>query len=203
MPTSNPRSLHHQRYLQRSDTTATSSAASLFFVRSFSEFFAPFSRLTPPPPSSHHLTTSLSPSPTYPHHHPSSNSTKTMSPTTPTSLRNPLHFPSFTACPLFANLDLNYYHTLDGTNYQQSRHWCFLGEVLEVEYSLRLRLVVRDITGIQIVVAFYLNDNFAKQPRGVRVGDTIAVLYANQWGFMDGTVGFRIENAVVVQVCLL
>ena len=124
-----------------------------------------------------------------------------MSSNPPTSFRNPLYFPSFTACPSEDVLDLGFYHATDETFYKPIRHWCLLAEIISVEHFLRLRLVVKDNFGQQAIVAFYL-DNDAELPRNVKRGDTIAVLYANQHRFLDGTVGLRIEGASVVQVCV-
>lgn len=121
-----------------------------------------------------------------------------MTSTAPISLRNPVHFPFFDACPSEYGVDPNFYSNTEGVYYQPSRHWCLLASVLEVIHFVRLRLVAQDATGKRINIAFYLESGV---PPNVKVGDTIAVLYAPQHHFLDGTAGVRVEEGDEVLVC--
>ena len=118
----------------------------------------------------------------------------------PANLRNARHFPTFDACPNEDVLDFDYYRSTGGSMFHPSRHWCLLAEIVEVMYFFRLRLTVKDRSGKTFPVAFYLEDD-STAPIQCRVGDTIAILYANQHGFLDMTVGIRQEEMCTVKVC--
>jgi hypothetical protein len=136
-----------------------------------------------------------------------------------TSLRDPLPFPSFESCPHENYVSQPYFRLQRGV-YTASRHWCFLGEITDTTTMIRLRLWVRDKDGESMIpIAFHLD---AGKGSGFRVimpddvevknihpnlpdqlikkGNTIAVLYAQQHNFFDGTIGLRIEDADFVQV---
>ena len=84
-----------------------------------------------------------------------------MSTDTPISLRDPLYFPSFSACPPDSSLINEYYKTTDGESFQPSRHWCLLAEVLKVERFVRLRFIAQDLAGGRIVIALHAEDGVA------------------------------------------
>ena len=84
-------------------------------------------------------------------------------------------------------------------------HWCFAGEIKEVEMMLRLRLIVKDANGPgDIVVAYYLDDDkqdeVAKLFKQCKEGYTIFILDAMHHYFLDGTFGFRLEDTTTTKV---
>lgn len=131
------------------------------------------------------------------------------------SLRNPLAFPSFTACP----------HEYTSTDRQcgspPTRHWCFLGEIESISGIGRLCLDVKDKENNTIRIYFYLDrlpsdvvelafghtgilyPEHPNIPRHlIRKGNTIAVLYAEQHPWKEEPLtGIRIEDGDTVQVC--
>ena len=88
------------------------------------------------------------------------------------------------------------------------KHWCFLAEVIDVEYILRLRLVVQDKSGTTVPIAFHTEGRGTEFASEVQPGQTVAVLYALQHGFLDFTTGIRLEHCREIKVrpsslCLL
>jgi len=119
---------------------------------------------------------------------------------TSTNLQDEQAFRSFSECPHFDRED--------GV-YGPLRHWCYLGEITERVVFTRLCLTVKDKKGDKVIVSFYLDSdkpgifNFpvhrnVPEPLTNR-GNTIAILYAQQHNFLDGSIGFRIEDAEKVQ----
>jgi hypothetical protein len=120
--------------------------------------------------------------------------------TTPVDLRDERAFPTFGHLPSDEILDLNYFTSTDGSYFHPKRHWCLLAEITEVGYFLRLRLTVRDKSGAEIPVAFHVDNAVDLGPTPYQTGHTIAVLYAHQHGFLDGSVGIRQEDLNSIQV---
>jgi hypothetical protein len=134
-----------------------------------------------------------------------------------TSLRNPLAFPSFVACPHEYTLSSTYYHQRGSP---PIRHWCFLGEIENIFGIGRLGLDVKDKENNTIRIYFYLDrlpstvvevafkhtgilyPQHPNVPRHrIRKGNTIAVLYTEQHPWKEGSTGIRIEDGDTVQVC--
>jgi hypothetical protein len=97
-------------------------------------------------------------------------------------------------------------------------HWVFLAEIIE-DTTLRIpgmtmikggkskfsgigrpRYIVRDRSGREIPVAFYLDSDEEFNHKKYVVGHTFAGLYAEQHGFLDLTTGIRIESLTFVKV---
>ena len=134
-----------------------------------------------------------------------------------TNLRDEKAFPSFSQCPHENDIPYAYYRERGDGAYAPIRHWCFLGEISDRLVFNRLCLWVKDRKGEALTPAnFHLESrtfgrtftpgmsNFPVH-RNVpepltNKGNTIAILYAQQHNFMDGSVGFRIEDADLVQV---
>jgi hypothetical protein len=135
-----------------------------------------------------------------------------------TSLQDKQAFPPYTECPHENPLfDTYYYHERPDGVYAPTRHWCFLGEITSRMVFNRLCLRVKDDKGEEVSANFHLNSpeggfrvfepgmsNFPLHhnvPEAlVKEGNTIAILYAQRHLFMDGSIGFRIEDADLVQV---
>jgi len=110
-------------------------------------------------------------------------------------------FPSFENLPGDNDINMEYLGTLDGFHYSPVKHWCFLGEILEVEAILRLRLIVKDKAGHQLPIAFYTDERGEELDRALlRKGYTVSILYAEHHGFMDMTEGIRHEAQSNIKV---
>ncbi|EFQ31634.1 uncharacterized protein GLRG_06923 [Colletotrichum graminicola M1.001] len=98
--------------------------------------------------------------------------------------------------PFFDKLDSD--QGLGGTRFydEPNDHWCLLAQITEVERLLRVRLSAVDREGRPFVIAFYPAEKKAGDidVKRLRVGHTIAILYANQHFFLDGTDGVRVED---------
>lgn len=107
---------------------------------------------------------------------------------------NKTAFPAFHSCPYEDDINLTYYTSSDGFVFCPSRHWCLLGEIVDVSHFMRLRLEVKDRDGLVVPVAFYLDGNPAVDVNQYKVGYTVAILYAHQHPFLDLTTGVRLED---------
>ena len=129
---------------------------------------------------------------------------------TSTNLRDEKAFPSFRECPHENDIPYASYDESEEGVLVPIRHWCFLGEITERVVFTRLCLTVKDRRGDKITVSFYLDSQFGgvfdfpvhrNVPKSLtNKGNTIAILYAQQHDFVDGSIGFRIEDADQVQV---
>jgi hypothetical protein len=134
-----------------------------------------------------------------------------------TNLRDELAFPSFSYCPHENDIPYAYYRGRGDGVFAPKRHWCFLGEITDKLVFNRLCLRVKDRRGEVVPANFHLDQsrpfmriftpgmsNFPVHrnvPESLAdKGNTMAILYAQQHNFFDGTIGFRIEDADQVQV---
>ncbi|KAL8356723.1 hypothetical protein RB601_001843 [Gaeumannomyces tritici] len=116
-------------------------------------------------------------------------------------LRDEATFPSFNELPEENDLDLEFYESTNGFSYSPRKHWCFLAEIIDIENFLRLRLIVKDGAGHDAVVAFYTPDRGRElDPSCIRKGFTLAILYAEQHGFLDMSTGIRLEDPTVLKI---
>lgn len=105
------------------------------------------------------------------------------------NLRNRNTFPSFHALPVEGYL-----------SGRPRRHWCFLSEIKDLSWFVRLRLDVRDLEGVSVPVFFYTPDEGGAVVEDAEKGYTLAVFYAEQHHFMDGQLGIRVDDAACVKV---
>ncbi|POS79241.1 hypothetical protein DHEL01_v202364 [Diaporthe helianthi] len=81
-------------------------------------------------------------------------------------------------------------------------HHCFVAEIQHCDGFGRYRAIVKDREGSECVVAFYPDSyedsgfDFKKLKRG----RTLAIIDAAQHGFLDGTMGVRVEDMNIVKV---
>ncbi|KAK3290816.1 uncharacterized protein B0H64DRAFT_446639 [Chaetomium fimeti] len=116
-------------------------------------------------------------------------------------LRNDAMFPCFSALPWENALDLDFLESTDGFSYRPRKHWCFLAEIVDIEQFIRLKLVTKDKTGLEVPVAFHTPGRGDElDPLCVQKGFTLAVLYAEQHGFLDMTVGIRQEDLASLRI---
>ena len=117
------------------------------------------------------------------------------------NLRSEAAFPPFDDLPEEYDINLEFYESTDGFSFRPRKHWCFLAEIIEVMTFLRLRLIVKDKTDRTVPIHFYTEDRGLElDPSYVREGYTVAILYAEQHGFLDFSVGIRHENPTVIKV---
>lgn len=120
----------------------------------------------------------------------SGHTTASSAPNRSGNLRNRNTFPSFHALPSEGDL---FEHP--------RRHWCFLSEIKDLSWFVRLRLDVRDHAGVSVPVFFYSPDRGGAIVEDVKKGYTLAVFYAEQHQFMDGQLGLRVDDETSVKVC--
>lgn len=98
-------------------------------------------------------------------------------------------------------MDLGFFKSDDGFFYHPRKHWCFLGQITDMDEFLRLRFVVEDKAGTKIPFVFYTDSRGRElNPSQVRRGFTVACLYPGQHGFLDMTVGIRHEASRFLKV---
>ncbi|KAK3689464.1 hypothetical protein B0T22DRAFT_172636 [Podospora appendiculata] len=111
---------------------------------------------------------------------------------------NAAAFPAWDLLPYDNMIDKRY----DDQNGLPKRHWCFLAEIHS--YSLlsflRFRTVVNDDNGQDSIVAFYLDNYDEFDASKLQSGHTLAIVYAQQRFFLDGTYGVRVENPKHVRI---
>ncbi|KAF4970075.1 hypothetical protein FSARC_2821 [Fusarium sarcochroum] len=108
-------------------------------------------------------------------------------------LRNEANFPAFKKLPWENILDLD--------SYQPSKHWAFFGEIVNIETLWRVRLIVKDKDDHLLPIAFYTDVRGREiSPSMLRVGYTVAILYAEQHGFLDLSFGIRHEDQKTLKV---
>ncbi|KAI0376802.1 hypothetical protein F5Y04DRAFT_265781 [Hypomontagnella monticulosa] len=116
-------------------------------------------------------------------------------------LRNEATFPPFDELPDENDLSLEFYQSADGFSFRPRKHWCFLAEITDVERFLRLRLIVQDKDHQKIPIAFHTDDRgLEMDPSSLQEGFTVAVLYAEQHGFLDMSIGIRLENPTGIKI---
>ncbi|KAG1747812.1 uncharacterized protein EDB91DRAFT_1114949 [Suillus paluster] len=114
-------------------------------------------------------------------------------------LRNRVNFPPFNGLPDEAEIDLIYWD--EGPfGFAPSQHWCFLGEIVDFIGLARVLLYVKDKDGQVITVALHTDDRGRALAPQVKKGHTVAVLYGEQHGFLDMSVGLRVENASNIKI---
>ncbi|KAK0647079.1 hypothetical protein B0T16DRAFT_414663 [Cercophora newfieldiana] len=108
-------------------------------------------------------------------------------------------FPDFSNLPSEHEINMTFFQTTDGFRYAPRKHWCFLAEIESMEQFLRLRLIVKS-RGIAVPIAFYTDDRGAFVGLQAQVGYTVAIMYAEQHGFLDMTTGIRVEDDTLVAI---
>ncbi|KAI5862639.1 hypothetical protein GGS23DRAFT_85397 [Durotheca rogersii] len=115
---------------------------------------------------------------------------------TPQSFEDREFFPAFRDCPAEHEWDDRYFiDSVPGIGVNR-KHWCLLGEIIQADTRIRPRIVAKDYRGEDFVVALYPDDedDTPRLLRQFKVGNTIAIFYALTHGFLDGTIGVRVES---------
>jgi hypothetical protein len=109
--------------------------------------------------------------------------------------------PALDGLPEENDVSLEFYESADGFSYRPRKHWCFLAEIIDDKKFLRLRLIVKDKSGRTVPITFYTDDRGLElDPSYAQEGFTVAILYAEQHGFLDLSVGIRHEDPTVMKV---
>ena len=89
------------------------------------------------------------------------------------------------------------YYKLRHSMFSPTMHWCFLTEVIEVQFFIRPRVLVRTVSGNKLTVHFYHEQH--EEPTTFNwaqlvPGSTLAIMYAESKHMLDLTKGIRQEN---------
>jgi hypothetical protein len=88
-------------------------------------------------------------------------------------------FLSFHDLPNTRDLESDHFGSRGMNSHQPGRHWCFLAEIWDFDWSRQLRMVVKDVDGAIAPVFFHTNrggDELVKSQ--IRKGHTVVILYA-------------------------
>ncbi|PHH90250.1 hypothetical protein CDD83_4158 [Cordyceps sp. RAO-2017] len=97
------------------------------------------------------------------------------------ALRDTTAFPAFHQLPDESIIDFDFYGSTDGYAYTPRIHWCFLAEIVDITFFTRLRIIVKDVSGRLVPIFFHTHDGgMGLATSGLRVGYTVAILYAHQ-----------------------
>jgi len=114
-------------------------------------------------------------------------------------LRNSVNFPSFSDLPDENDVDFTYYDE-GPRGFEPSQHWCFLGEIVD-SYGLgRILLRVKDKDDQVVTIGLYTDDRGHALAPQIKQGHTVAVLYGEQHGFLDMSVGIRVEEPSIIKI---
>ncbi|KAG1816482.1 uncharacterized protein BJ212DRAFT_1271715 [Suillus subaureus] len=116
-------------------------------------------------------------------------------------LRNSFNFPTFSGLPDEPEneIDLRYYDN-GPFGFKPGQHWCFLGEIVESIGLVRVLLRVKDKDGQVVTVGLYTDDRGQALAPQIKEGHTVAVLYGEQHGFLDMSVGIRVEDTSNIKI---
>ncbi|KAJ7226724.1 hypothetical protein GGX14DRAFT_347143 [Mycena pura] len=112
------------------------------------------------------------------------------------NFRHPKTFPGFKDCAPYQVYS-------PGEDQYPGRHWCFLGEITEGRRSVDSKNVLlfvkdKDDQIVPVALAFPKNDRFDYD--SVKIGFTIAVLYAEQTNLPDESAGMGLEHSKFVKI---
>ncbi|KAG5934512.1 hypothetical protein E4U60_003810 [Claviceps pazoutovae] len=115
------------------------------------------------------------------------------------ALAQPMSPPSQSLFSGFA--DLAYKNGIDAAGCFQSRHSCFLAEIVETLVPHPLDLKIRDILGKTVQLHFYTKGEGTElEPSQYQRGHTVAVLNASQYVFEFGPRGIRQTDLEMTKV---
>jgi hypothetical protein len=116
-----------------------------------------------------------------------------------TGIRDQAIFPTFAGLPNKGGFFGVYG---DSTNTDQPlKHWCFLGKITDVSSLLHLELELEDLDHKKLPLHFYTEQKGREvDVDQLRVGNTVAVLYAQRYSFLHGNPGIRHEDPAMFKV---
>ncbi len=118
-----------------------------------------------------------------------------------TGFRDRKHFPGFYDLPGTINSGSEFFNCADLAKRQPVRHWCFLANIENFALFDGMRLVVRDVDGMQVTVLLHFNDKRSKEVYAwLRKGSTVAILYAMRSASMFSEPIMLLENPQMMKV---
>ncbi|PMD28000.1 hypothetical protein NA56DRAFT_560672 [Hyaloscypha hepaticicola] len=116
-------------------------------------------------------------------------------------LRNRRTFPGFADLPDENEVDPDFYESSDLFTYRPRRHWCFLGEILDVATVIRLHMEIEDVDGVKIPLYFYTDSRGSELAHSrIQKGYTVAILYAKRHAFLYCEPGIRHEDPLMIKI---
>ncbi|PGH36549.1 hypothetical protein GX50_00586 [[Emmonsia] crescens] len=116
-------------------------------------------------------------------------------------LRSRATFPEFNGLPGENYIDSDFYESSGMLAYRPRRHWCFLGEIVDISSLLRLEMKIEDVDGTRIPLLFYTDGRGNElAPTQVQKGYTVAILYAKRHVFMFCEPGIRHEDPELMKI---
>jgi len=111
-------------------------------------------------------------------------------------------FPGFSGLPNENNVDLDFYETVDTSRYRPRRHWCFLGEIKDFTWIIRMQMAIMDVDGKTTQLFFYTDGRGREiAPPQLQKGYTVAILYAQRHTFMfEREQGIRHEHPQMIKI---
>jgi hypothetical protein len=105
---------------------------------------------------------------------------------------------SDTCLPPFFKLPLSRYY------YSPHCTWCFVGEIIDDTLAndsfCRHRVLVKDKYNVQNLTIFFYPESGTFDYNTLKLGHTIAVMFAEQYCFRDMSIGLRIEHLNFIKV---
>lgn len=120
----------------------------------------------------------------------------------PNLFNDKLCFPPITDCPTEYSSDPDWFWALADKNYRNKRHWCLIAEITGVEMHHYVHLQLRDRDGNDTFVKLIPSPDPKKDREIFLLGHTVAILYAERYGFNDSSVGVRVEDRGNIMVSL-
>jgi hypothetical protein len=116
-----------------------------------------------------------------------------------TGFRDREVFPSFAGLPTQGGFYGRIEHS--GNTDQPMKHWCFLGEITGLTTLVHLELELVDLDDKKLPLHFYTEQQGREvDVNQLRVGNTVAVLYAQRYRFVYGKPGIRHEDPATLKV---
>lgn len=119
------------------------------------------------------------------------------------NLKNHQHFSAFAYLQDVNDVDDDYYQESSRGCYNPSRHWALIGEIKEINMSLRPRVLLTTRFGETFPVHFYLENSTSPscfEWDSLKPDNTMCIFYPKRHQFMDLTTGIRQENPDTVMV---
>ncbi|PSN63744.1 SET domain-containing protein [Corynespora cassiicola Philippines] len=106
-----------------------------------------------------------------------------------------LTFLSFDDLPNEHDFEPEYFGGWDTDQSRPRFHWCFLAEIVDVGWSIRLQMTVKDVGGAILPLFFHTSRRGGELDQSqIQKGHTVVVLYAVQHAFMYSDPGIRHET---------
>ncbi|ORY09142.1 hypothetical protein BCR34DRAFT_589506 [Clohesyomyces aquaticus] len=110
-------------------------------------------------------------------------------------------FPGFSDLPDERDVESDYFELHDMAIRRPVRHWCFLAEIQDFNYFVRLQMTVKDVDGAIVPLFFHTNQRGNELAQSqVQKGYTVAILYAVRHAFMFCQPGIRHEHPQMMKI---